>query len=190
MTWDTGIDRTWTFLRGICAEYFVLKGNQNGGTNGSSIRRDWKSKPWGVLVGVVCIVHYILYSCCVFVYHRMVYCVLLCLRIIPVVDCVNTTPGSSVGWPDLGKWSSGRVLNPHDYHALTKYNNTTLILNTLDYHALTIYNNTTLIVLKWFWIAMITMNWHYITTPQWAEITRFMMNLLKGLEETQSRKWR
>ena len=96
------------FWEGFVLNILFWKEIRIGGTNGSSIRRDWKSKPWGVLVGVVCIVHYILYSCCVFVYHRMVYCVLLCLRIIPVVDCVNTTPGSSVGWPDLGKWSSGR----------------------------------------------------------------------------------
>ena len=118
--------------------------------------------------GILCISGYCGYLC-IIVLCLMYYCV-WGLSLWWIASTPHRGPVSDDQiW---GNGAVGGVLNPHDYHALT------------------IYNNTTLIVLKWFWIAMITMNWHYITTPQWAEITRFMMNLLKGLEETQNRKWR
>ena len=87
------------------------------------------------------------------------YCGYLCIIVLCIVYyCVW---GLSLWWiastPHRGPvsddqiWGNGAVggvLNPHDYHALTIYYNTTLILNTLDYHALTIYNNTTLTCLN------------------------------------------
>ena len=71
MTWDTGIDRTWTFLRGICAEYFVLKGNQNWGeqTEVASAGIENRSRE-----GILCISGYCGYLC-IIVLCIVYYCV-------------------------------------------------------------------------------------------------------------------